>query len=455
MTQKVKSSFVCQNCGYASSKWIGKCPDCGEWNALVEERMSATSGRPNISRIPGNQTPVTFDEISGQEQIRFSSGIAEFDRALGGGIVAGSLILIGGDPGIGKSTLLLQAAARMQQGNAVVLYISGEESEKQIKMRGERLGIQGARLFLLTETCLERILENIERLSPSIVILDSIQTVYSEKLPSVPGSFSQVREVATQCLFLSKHRSISMFLIGHITKDGSIAGPKALEHIVDTVLYFEGERYHSHRIVRTVKNRFGAANELGVFEMTNEGLIPVENPSKLFLAERPAGAAGSVVICCVEGSRPLLVELQALVSDSSYPSARRMAVGVDPNRVSLMLAMLEKRLGLHLLNNDVYVNIAGGLNVDEPSADLGIVTAIVSSYRNRSIDPGTVIFGEVGLAGEVRGINQAPLRIREATALGFKRCVLPRNSLAKGDCPPEIELIPVKSVQESFDVLFN
>jgi len=455
MTQKVNSSFVCQSCGYASSKWIGKCPECGEWNSLVEERVVAASGPIGASRGSSNQVPVTFDEIAGQEHIRFSSGIAEFDRALGGGIVSGSLILIGGDPGIGKSTLLLQAAARMQQGNGIVLYISGEESEKQIKMRGDRLGIQANKLFLLTETCLERILESIDRLSPSIVILDSIQTVYSERLPSAPGSFSQVREVATQCLFFSKHRSISTFLIGHITKDGSIAGPKALEHIVDTVLYFEGERYHSHRIVRTVKNRFGAANELGVFEMTNEGLIPVENPSKLFLAERPAGAAGSVVICCVEGSRPLLVELQALVSDSSYPSARRMAVGVDPNRVSLMLAMLEKRLGLHLLSNDVYVNIAGGLNVYEPSADLGIVAAIVSSYRNLSIDPGTVIFGEVGLAGEVRAINQAPLRIREAAALGFRKCVLPRNSLPKGDSPPEIELIPVKSVQESFDVLFN
>jgi DNA repair protein RadA/Sms len=455
MTQRVKSSFVCQACGYTASKWIGKCPDCGEWNSLVEERVPAASGPLGVSRSLAIQTPVAFDEIAGQEHIRFSSGIAEFDRALGGGIVSGSLILIGGDPGIGKSTLLLQAADRMQQGDNVVLYISGEESEKQIKMRGDRLGIHATKLFLLTETCLERILESIDRLSPNIVILDSIQTVYSEKLPSAPGSFSQVREVATQFLFLSKHRSIPTFLIGHITKDGSIAGPKALEHIVDTVLYFEGERYHSHRIVRTVKNRFGAANELGVFEMTNEGLIPVENPSQLFLAERPAGAAGSVVICCVEGSRPLLVELQALVSDSSYPSARRMAVGVDPNRVSLMLAMLEKRLGLHLLSNDVYVNIAGGLNVYEPSADLGIVTAVVSSYRNLAIDPGIVIFGEVGLAGEVRAINQAQLRIREAASLGFKKCILPRNSLPKADSPPEIELIPVKSVQESFDVLFN
>ena len=443
MTQKAKSSFVCQSCGYATGKWVGKCPECGEWNSLVEERMPAVRGI-GVSHPSGNQAPVPFDEIAGQEHIRFSSGIAEFDRVLGGGIVSGSLTLIGGDPGIGKSTLLLQAADRMQRSNGTVLYISGEESEQQIKMRGDRLGIRATKLFLLTETCLERILENIDQLSPAIVILDSIQTVYSERLPSAPGSFNQVREVATHFLFLSKHRSIPTFLIGHITKDGSIAGPKALEHIVDTVLYFEGERYHSHRIVRSVKNRFGAANELGVFEMTNDGLIPVENPSKLFLAERPAGAAGSVVICCVEGSRPLLVELQALVSDTNYASPRRMAVGVDPNRVSLMLAMLEKRLGLHLLNNDVYVNIAGGLSIDEPSADLGIVTAIASSYRNLAIAPDIVIFGEVGLAGEVRAISQPQLRIREASSLGFKRCILPRNSLPKDDAMPEIELIPVK-----------
>jgi DNA repair protein RadA/Sms len=454
MTQKTKSSFVCQNCGYTASKWIGKCPDCGEWNSLMEERVSVSSGGHGMFRNLGNRTPVTFGEIASPEQIRFSSGIAEFDRVLGGGIVSGSLILIGGDPGIGKSTLILQAAARMQR-SGVVLYISGEESEQQIKMRADRLGIETTQLFLLTETCLERILESVDQLSPHILILDSIQTVYSERLPSAPGSFSQVREVATQCLFLSKHRSISTFLIGHITKDGSIAGPKALEHIVDTVLYFEGERYHHHRIVRTVKNRFGAANELGVFEMTNEGLVPVDNPSKFFLAERPSGAAGSVVICCVEGSRPLLVELQALVSDTNYASARRMAVGVDPNRVSLMLAMLEKRLGLHLLNNDVYVNIAGGLNVYEPSADLGIVTAMISSYRNLAVPPDTVIFGEVGLAGEVRAINQAQLRIREASSLGFKKCILPRNSLPTSDGSPDIELVGVKSVQESFDVLFN
>jgi len=342
----------------------------------------------------------------------------------------------------------------MQRQDTAVLYISGEESEKQIKMRGNRLGLNPSKLFLLTETCLERIQDHIIRLSPQVIILDSVQTIYSEKLSSAPGSVSQVREIATQFLFLSKRDSIPTFLIGHITKDGSLAGPKTLEHIVDTVLYFEGERYQSHRLIRTIKNRFGAANELGVFEMTNEGLIPIENPSKLFLAERPAGAAGSVVICCMEGSRPILVELQALVSGTNYPSPRRMTAGVDPNRVSLMVAMLEKRLGFHLLNSDVYINVAGGLNVDEPAADLGIVTATVSSYRNQAIRSETVVLGEVGLAGEVRGISHASHRIREAASLGFKKCLLPSNSVPKAEGKSEIELIPVKSVQEALEFLF-
>jgi DNA repair protein RadA/Sms len=433
---------------------MGKCPDCGEWNSIAEEPIRHTSSAGG-TRLGEASAPVAFREVSSQEQARFSSGFVEFDRVLGGGVVPGSLVLLGGDPGIGKSTLLLQAAEFMQRDGKRLLYVSGEESEKQIKMRGERLGIAPDHLFLLTETCLESILESIGRVAPQVIILDSVQTVYSEKLSSAPGSISQVREVATQFLFLSKRHSLPSFLIGHITKDGSLAGPKSLEHIVDTVLYFEGERYHSHRIIRTVKNRFGAANELGVFEMTNEGLIPVENPSKLFLAERPSGAAGSVVIGCVEGSRPILVELQALVSGTNYASPRRMAAGVDANRISLLIAMLEKRLGLHLSGSDVYVNVAGGLTIDEPAADLGIVAAIVSSYRNRAIAPNLVIFGEVGLAGEVRSTSQTPLRIREAASMGFKQCIVPHNSLPKLDSQPDIELIPVRSVQESMEVLFN
>ena len=431
---------------------MGKCPDCGEWNSITEE---ATSRDTKGSLSTGSSSPIAFQDVSSQDQVRFSSGVAEFDRVLGGGIVPGSLVLLGGDPGIGKSTLLLQAAEFIQRADRRVLYVSGEESEKQIKMRGERLRIHPDRLFLLTETCLERVLESVERLSPDVIILDSVQTLYSDKISSAPGSISQVREVATQFLFLSKRRSIPSFLVGHITKDGALAGPKSLEHIVDTVLYFEGERYHSHRIIRTVKNRFGAANELGVFEMTHEGLIPVDNPSKLFLAERPAGAAGSVVIGCVEGSRPILVELQALVSNTNYPSPRRMAAGVDPNRVSLLIAMLEKRLGLALSGNDVYVNIAGGLTIDEPATDLGIVAAIVSSYRNKALAADEVIFGEVGLAGEVRSTSQTPLRIREATSMGFKRCIVPANGLLKLDSTADIDIVPVRSVQEALDVLFG
>jgi DNA repair protein RadA/Sms len=451
---KARSVFVCQGCGHMATKWLGKCPDCGEWNTFVEEFEEGTRAGGTSIRLPGVVGATAFGEVAGQAETRFTSGIAELDRVLGGGIVPGSLVLIGGDPGIGKSTLLLQAAHQIQMQDLVVLYVSGEESERQIKMRGDRLGINPVRLFLLTETCLERVLECVNRLSPQVIVVDSVQTIYSEKLSSAPGSVSQVREVTTQFLFLSKQRSISTFLIGHITKDGTLAGPKALEHIVDTVLYFEGERYHSHRLIRTIKNRFGAANELGVFEMTGEGLVPIENPSKLFLAERPAGAAGSVVICCVQGSRPILVELQALVSGSNYPSPRRMAAGVDPNRVSLMVAMLEKRLGLHLLNSDVYVNVAGGLNVDEPAADLGMVTAMVSSYRNLPIQPDTVVLGEVGLAGEVRGISQSLLRIREAATLGFKKCLVPASSMPNSDTKAEIDLVPVRSVQESFEFIF-
>ncbi|MBM3804195.1 MAG: DNA repair protein RadA [Acidimicrobiia bacterium] len=452
---KPRSAFICQNCGYAASKWLGRCPDCGEWNSIVEELVHPLGAKKPGGTLGGSSAATPFHEVSSQEYTRFSSGLPEFDRVLGGGIVPGSLVLLGGDPGIGKSTLLLQAAEFMQRHGRRLLYVSGEESERQIKMRGDRLGIQPSHLFLLTETCLERILETVDQLQPEVIVLDSVQTVFSEKLGSAPGSISQVREVATQFLLLSKQRSIPAFLVGHITKDGALAGPKSLEHIVDTVLYFEGERYHSHRIVRTVKNRFGAANELGVFEMTSEGLIPVDNPSKLFLSERPAGASGSVVIGCVEGSRPILVELQALVSGANYASPRRMAAGVDPNRVSLLLAMLDKRLGMQLGGSDVYVNVAGGLTVDEPAADLGIVASIVSSYRNRAVAQDRVIFGEVGLAGEVRATSQTPLRIREAASMGFRQCILPHNSLPRQEQQPEIELIPVRTVQESMEVLFD
>jgi DNA repair protein RadA/Sms len=399
-------------------------------------------------------TAIAFTEIEPQDDRRLPSGVTEFDRVLGGGIVTGTLVLIGGDPGIGKSTLLLQVADKLSETGTVVLYASGEESERQIKLRGERLGVTAANVFLLPETNLENIFREIERLKPGAVIVDSIQTVFSSVLDSAPGSVSQVREVAHQFLLLAKNRGIPVFLIGHITKEGSIAGPKALEHIVDTVLYFEGERHHNHRIVRAVKNRFGAANEVGVFEMTGRGLMPVANPSQMFLQERPLNVAGSIVTACMEGTRPLLVEIQALVSGNKYGTGRRMTQGLDQNRVALLIAMLEKRAGLQLSGDDVFVNIAGGLEVDEPAADLGAVTAIASSFKNMIIDPHTAVFGEIGLTGEVRGAMQASVRAREAQALGFTKIVMPASNVAGLERLLGVRVVGVKSVDEALEELF-
>jgi len=399
-------------------------------------------------------TPLAYQEIESQDDARQPSGIEEFDRVLGGGIVPGSLVLIGGDPGIGKSTLLLEVADKLSNIAGKVLYISGEESERQIKLRGERLGIKPTNLYLLAETCLERVFQEIDRLDPQAVVVDSVQTVFSMKLESAPGSVSQVREVAGQFLMLAKNRSVPVFLIGHVTKDGAIAGPKTLEHIVDTVMYFEGERHHNHRIIRAVKNRFGAANEVGVFEMTGRGLVPVINPSGLFLNERPVGVSGSVVTACIEGTRPMLVEIQALVTSTKYATARRMTQGVDSNRVSLLMAMLEKRLGMHVLGDDVFVNVAGGIAIDEPAADLGIVAAIASSFRNLPIDERTAVFGEVGLAGEVRATSQASVRVREAYAMGFRRCVIPHGNVSGLDYDDGIEVIGVRNVADALEALF-
>jgi DNA repair protein RadA/Sms len=453
---KQKTIFACQECGAQSSKWLGRCPDCGAWNSLVEERAApettaaGTEKRYTLAASSGSQLYAEIDTITAE---RLSSGIGEFDRVLGGGVVPGSLVLIGGEPGIGKSTLLLQAAAHFAQTIGPVLYSSGEESEHQIKSRGERLGIARAPLYILAETCLERILEEIARVRPALIIVDSIQTVFSLKFQSAPGSIGQVRESATQLLFAAKGQNIPTFLVGHVTKDGNLAGPKALEHIVDTVLYFEGEKHHSHRVVRAVKNRFGAVSELGVFEMTGNGLRAVPNPSQLFLAERPANAPGSVVLCCVDGSRPMLVEVQALVSTSSYGNARRMASGLDQGRLSLLLAVLEKRAGLNLIAEDVFVNIAGGIAVDEPAADLGVLTAVASSVRNRPVQERTAVFGEVGLAGEVRGVSQSALRVREAGQMGFSRCIVPHGNCTPSDVPEGVELIGVKTVGEALDQL--
>jgi DNA repair protein RadA/Sms len=452
---KQKTVFACQECGAQSAKWLGRCPECGAWNSLVEERpipeAAAAAASEKRYTLAASAGPQLYADIDTMVAERLSTGIDEFDRVLGGGVVPGSLVLIGGEPGIGKSTLLLQAAAHFARMIGPVLYSSGEESEHQIKSRGERLGVTAAPLYILAETCLERILEEIARLRPAFLIVDSIQTVFSLKFQSAPGSIGQVRESATQLLFAAKGQNIPTFLVGHVTKDGSLAGPKALEHIVDTVLYFEGEKHHAHRIIRAVKNRFGAVSELGVFEMTGSGLQAVPNPSRLFLSERPAGAPGSAVLCCVEGSRPLLVEVQALVSATSYGNARRMASGLDQNRLTLLLAVLEKRAGLNLVAEDVFVNIAGGITVDEPAADLGIVAAVASSLRNRPIRFGTAVFGEVGLAGEIRGTSQASLRVREAAQMGFTRCVVADGNCSRDDVPTGIELVPVKTVGEALD----
>jgi DNA repair protein RadA/Sms len=453
--KKPETIFVCHNCGNQSRKWLGKCPECGEWNSLVEERSRpAAKGRTQNGFKMREVVAVAYEEIESQDESRVSSGVAEFDRVLGGGIVPGTLVLIGGDPGIGKSTLLLQVADKLSSSGAVVLYVSGEESERQIKLRGERLGIQARNLYLLPETNLENIFHEIERLKPAAIIIDSIQTVFSAQIESAPGSVSQVREVAHQFLLLAKNQTIPVFLIGHVTKDGSIAGPRALEHIVDTVLYFEGERHHDHRIVRATKNRFGAANEVGIFEMTGAGLVAVANPSQLFLQERPQNAAGSVVTACMEGTRPLLVEVQALVSSTKYGTGRRMTQGVDSNRVALLIAMLEKRSGMQLIGDDVFVNIAGGLDVDEPAVDLGVVAAIASSFKNVPIDPTTAVFGEVGLTGEVRGTMQPGARAREALALGFKKIVIPASNTSGLERLLGLRVVGVRSVDEALDELF-
>jgi len=451
---KSNTTFICQSCGFQSRKWLGKCPECGEWNSLVEERVvTAKKGAGRNAFRLREPEAVAYTEIESQDDVRISSGVTEFDRVLGGGIVPGTLVLLGGDPGIGKSTLLLQVADKLSATGVIVLYVSGEESERQIKLRGERLRVDAPNLLLLPETNLENIFREIERLQPGAIIVDSIQTTFSSEIESAPGSISQIREVAAQFLMLAKTRAIPVFLIGHVTKEGSIAGPRALEHIVDTVLYFEGERHHNHRIVRATKNRFGAANEVGIFEMTSTGLRPVANPSQMFLAERPADAAGSVVTACMEGTRPMLVEIQALVSSSKYGTGRRMTQGVDQNRVA-MSAMLEKRAGLQLLGDDVFVNIAGGLEVDEPAVDLGLVTAIASSFRNQPIDAHTAVFGEIGLTGEVRGAMQAGVRAREAQALGFKKIVVPSSNTAGLEKLLGLRVVGVRSVEEALGELF-
>ncbi len=458
--RKVKTAFVCQECGVSSAKWLGRCPDCGAWNSLIEELETPQQSGPRLQSLSAGGGPRPYLEVSSDAASRLATGFEEFDRVLGGGVVAGSLVLLGGDPGIGKSTLLLQVASRLAASTPnerPVLYISGEESEQQIKLRGERLGVKAESLLLFSETNLDTIISELKRHEPALVVLDSVQTVYSPRFSSAPGSVSQVREAAVELLYFAKSTGTPVFLIGHVTKEGNLAGPKALEHIVDTVLYFEGERHYSHRLVRATKNRYGAAGELGVFEMTGSGLEPVENPSGLFLSERPEKAPGSVVVCSLEGTRPLLVEIQALVSRSSFGYPRRVTLGIDSNRVALLLAVLEKRIGLQLSAEDVYVNVAGGLVVDEPVADLGLVAAVASSFKGRPVDSQSVLLGEVGLAGEVRAAQQVALRVKEAARLGFNKIILPTGNLPLPDeagADLDVELVGVRNVGEALEAVF-
>jgi DNA repair protein RadA/Sms len=452
---RAKTHFVCQSCGYQAPKWLGRCPGCQQWNTFVEERtIEEKIPERDLLGFETEAVPTPITEIVGEEKGRIQIGIGEFDRVLGGGIVFGSVILVGGDPGIGKSTLLLQVMGHLASKGKKILYISGEESLQQTKMRADRLGVSSEHLLVASETSLEKILQDIQSLRPSTVVVDSIQTIYSSELPSTPGSISQVREASSRLLYLAKHLSIPIFLVGHVTKEGFIAGPKVLEHMVDTVLYIEGEASHSFRILRAVKNRFGPTNEIGVFEMKDSGLVEVINPSEFFLSERTQHTSGSVVMPSIEGSRPILIELQALVVPTHFGLPRRTSQGVDANRVSLLVAVMEKRLGIHLSNQDIFLNIAGGMRVEEPAADVGVIAAIASNSRDQLIDPEVVVFGEVGLGGEVRGVNQSEVRAKEAARLGFKRCLLPKQNQQKMRGVKGIELIGIGTVQEAIKILF-
>lgn len=448
---KTRTQYVCQNCGSATLKWMGRCPDCGEWNTLVEVVVEERkpSGRPSA---PPTSRPERLSQVPSAELERLPLPMAEFSRVLGGGVVPGSLILIGGDPGIGKSTLLSQVAGLMADHSGPVLYVSGEESASQIKMRADRLGIHSENLYLLTETNLEHILEHIQTVGARVVVIDSIQTVYLEQLPATAGSVSQVRECAARLQGLAKSSGIAVFLVGHVTKEGAIAGPRVLEHIVDVVLYLEGDRFHTYRLLRSVKNRFGATAEVGVFEMQDNGMAEVPNPSEAFLAERMVNAPGSAIAVTLEGTRPLLVEIQALASASSLAQPRRTPNGIDFNRLLLITAVLMKRCNLRLYDQDVFVNVVGGLTINEPAADLAVALAIASSVRDRPVAADLAAIGEIGLSGEVRLVGQLPLRLNEAAKLGFRRCLVPRGLRRPVAVPDGIEVIGVRSVAEAIEL---
>lgn len=468
---KQRTKYVCQQCGGEHSKWQGKCSDCGSWNTLEEvvelpqsaaqQRRRAVAGPGSLAQ--GTKTPVVLPNIKPLAQERISVGYAEMDRVLGGGLVAGSLTLIGGEPGIGKSTLLLQVSGAIAQHVGPVLYVSGEESIEQIKMRAERLDITGEQLYLLAAIEMDIITEAIQRLKPALVIIDSIQTVAATHITSAPGSISQVRECTVQLMHLAKQLHVPIFTIGHVTKEGTVAGPKALEHIADTVLYLEGERYHSYRLLRGVKNRFGATHEVGVFEMQGEGLVEVPNPSAIFLSDRATGASGSAVVVSMEGTRPLLVEVQALVTPSNFGNPRCTTNGVDHNRLLMLLAVLTRRVGLAVGNHDVYTNVVGGFSLEEPSIDLGVAAAVASSYRDRRIPPDMALIGEIGLSGELRAVSRLPLRVREAAKLGFKRCIVPsagkgnqlRQDIDDGNLPADFTVITASGLSVALEIALH
>jgi DNA repair protein RadA/Sms len=468
---KIRTKYICQQCGGEQSKWMGKCPDCGEWNTLeetVDVPQSQQQKRRQVllgesSPHQGSHMPIVLPDVKPLVQPRIPVGYSEMDRVLGGGLVPGSLVLIGGEPGIGKSTLLLQVSGAIAQNVGPVLYITGEESVEQVKMRAERMDITGERLYLLAAIELDVISEAIHRLQPSLVIVDSIQTVLASHLNAAPGSISQVRECTLQLMQLAKSTAIPIFIIGHVTKEGTVAGPKALEHIVDAVLYLEGERYHSYRLLRGVKNRFGATHEVGVFEMHGEGLLEVPNPSAVFLSDRAAGANGSAVVVSMEGTRPLLVEVQALVTPTNFGNARCTTNGIEHNRLLMLLAVLTKRVGLGVSNHDVYANVVGGFTLEEPAIDLGVAAAIASSYRERTMASDMALIGEVGLSGELRAVSRLPLRVREAAKLGFKRCIVPsagkgnrvRTELEEAGLPEDFRVLTASSLAVALEIALN
>lgn len=456
MAKKAKTQFVCQACGYVSPKYLGRCPNCGAWNQIVEEKIQTQPDRHSRVDITGKRTsPTKLNEVKSQKEPRVKTKLDELNRVLGGGVVPGSLVLIGGDPGIGKSTLLLQVSQQLNQTDGTVLYVSGEESTEQIKMRAERLSMQGNDFFVYAETDMSAIRQTIEELRPDYVIIDSIQTMMQPEITSAAGSVSQVRETTAELMQIAKMNQIAIFIVGHVTKEGALAGPRMLEHMVDTVLYFEGDRHHTFRILRAVKNRFGSTNEIGIFEMREQGLVEVKNPSEAFLEERIEGATGSAIVASMEGTRPILVEIQALVTPTMFGNAKRTSTGLDNHRVALIMAVLEKRAGLLLQNQDAYLKAAGGVKLDEPAIDLALAISLASSYKEKGTSPQECFVGEIGLTGEIRRVNRIEQRVMEAQKLGFKRMYLPKNNLSGWQAPSGIEIVGVSTIGEALRKIFR